>query len=86
MQTQALKIDAVAPTAQITSPADDATCCRGDVTVKVDASDAGSGVSEVDLLVDGDYFGQLEVDQLALRVHDPGEHALARQAQAEGAS
>ena len=57
VKTQALKIDAVAPTAQISAPADNGDLLRTEATtVKVDASDAGSGVNEVDLLVDGDDF------------------------------
>jgi hypothetical protein len=55
VKTQVLKLDAVAPTAQITSPADGASLLSGDVNVKVDASDAGSGISDVELYVDGDW-------------------------------
>jgi peptidoglycan/xylan/chitin deacetylase (PgdA/CDA1 family) len=56
VRTQTIKLDAVAPTAQIVSPVDGASLPKGDVTVKVDAADAGSGVSDVELYLDGDYF------------------------------
>jgi peptidoglycan/xylan/chitin deacetylase (PgdA/CDA1 family) len=55
VRTQQLKIDAVPPTGAISSPADGTTVFPGDLTVKVDATDAGSGMSGVELFVDGDY-------------------------------
>ncbi len=72
-----LKIDAVAPTASITSPVDGANM-KGDVTVNVDATDAGSGMSDVELLLDGDwkaytatapYKFTLPAGELALGAH-----------------
>ncbi len=57
VKTQELKLDAVAPAGAITSPADNANLLRAQATtVKVDASDAGSGVTDVELLIDGDWF------------------------------
>ena len=53
-RTQALNIDAVAPTVSITSPADGANI-KGDVTVNVTATDAGSGISDAELYLDGDW-------------------------------
>ena len=55
MRTQTIKIDAAAPTAQISSPDRRRDAAAGDVTVKVDATDAGSGIADVELFVDGDY-------------------------------
>jgi archaellum component FlaF (FlaF/FlaG flagellin family) len=56
VRTQVLKIDAVAPTGQIASPADGASVpAAADLTVTVNASDAGSGVADVELFVDGNY-------------------------------
>ena len=56
VRTQALKIDAVAPAAQIASPADGASVLAGNsLTVTVNATDSGSGVTDVELFVDGNY-------------------------------
>src|SRR5204862_7173443 len=55
VRSQALKIDAVAPTGQIASPADGASVPPGSLTVTVNAADAGSGGAAVGLLVDGNY-------------------------------
>src|SRR4029079_166572 len=58
VQTQTLKIDALAPTAQITQPATGSHLLPGDVTVKVDAADGtGSGITDVEFYVDGDWAG-----------------------------
>ena len=56
MRTQTIKIDATAPTAQIISPTE-GDSLSGDLVVKVDATDAGAGVANVDLYVDGDFAG-----------------------------
>ena len=52
-KSQTIKVDAAGPTAQITSPADGSNVV-GDVNVTADASDAGAGISDVELLLDGD--------------------------------
>ena len=57
VRTQDLKIDAVGPAAQITTPTEGASIMSGPLTVKVDATDAGAGMGDVQLLVDGDYAG-----------------------------
>jgi hypothetical protein len=56
VRTQTIKLDAATPTAQIVSPGDGSSLLTGDdVTVKVDAADTGSGISDAELYVDGDY-------------------------------
>ena len=80
-RTQVLKIDAVAPTVSITSPADGANI-KGDVTVNVTATDAGSGISDAELYLDGDWKAYTATAPYKFTM--PGEHALARRAPAQG--
>ena len=55
VQTQTIKIDTTAPTAQIVSPSE-GDALTGDITVRIDAGDAGAGIATVDLYVDGDFL------------------------------
>ena len=53
--TQAIKIDAVAPTVADHLAGRRRDRVKGDVTVNVDATDAGSGICDAELFLDGDY-------------------------------
>ena len=55
VRSQAIKIDSTAPTARIAAPLEGERL-TGQITVKVEATDAGSGVTNVDLYVDGNYI------------------------------
>jgi hypothetical protein len=55
VRSQRVNVDATPPTASISSPADGSSVVAGDLTVSVDAADAGSGMAGVELFVDGNY-------------------------------